>query len=98
VLRAQLRKASRFSRYHAGDDQNVRYTTFARQTGATPSGDVASASELRQRIAAAQERDECLSRLLPSNLPAFTTTHGYQLKGRVPSLDSLNFMSWRCIT
>ena len=25
---------------------NVRYTTFARQTGATPLGDVASASEL----------------------------------------------------
>ena len=45
-LRAQLRKASRSAAYHAGIDQNVRYTTFARQTGATPSGDVASASEL----------------------------------------------------
>ena len=30
----------------AGNDRNVRYTTFARQTGATPLCDVASASEL----------------------------------------------------
>jgi hypothetical protein len=31
----------------------------------------------RPRIAAAQERDECLSRLLPNTLPSFATTHGY---------------------
>jgi hypothetical protein len=31
----------------------------------------------RQRIATAQERDECLSGLLRNNLPTFATTHGY---------------------
>jgi hypothetical protein len=31
----------------------------------------------RQRTATAQERDECLSGLLPNNLPTFATTHGY---------------------
>jgi hypothetical protein len=31
----------------------------------------------RQRIATAQERDECLSGVLPNNLPTFATTHGY---------------------
>jgi hypothetical protein len=30
-----------------------------------------------QRIATAQERDECLSGLLPNNLPTIATTHGY---------------------
>ena len=45
-LRAQLRKAIGDRQYHAGRGSNVRYTTFARQTGATPSEDVASASEL----------------------------------------------------
>ena len=47
-LRAQLRKAGRsmsVARGAAENDRNVRYTTFAIQTGATPSGDVASASE-----------------------------------------------------
>ena len=33
-------------RFDETGTNNVRYTTFARQTGATPSGDVASASEL----------------------------------------------------
>jgi hypothetical protein len=76
-LRAQLRKASRSSRYHAGHDQNVRYTTFARQTGATPSGDVASASELSEAIATAEEREECFSGLLPNNSPNFDTTRSF---------------------
>ena len=31
----------------------------------------------RQRVAAAQERDACLSGLLPNTLPTFATTHGY---------------------
>jgi hypothetical protein len=35
-----------FYECHVGEDQNVRYTTFARLTGATPLYDVASASEL----------------------------------------------------
>ena len=30
----------------------------------------------RERIATAQERDECLSGLLPSSLPIFETTRG----------------------
>ena len=33
-------------RFDETGTNNVRYTTFHRQTGATPSGDVASASEL----------------------------------------------------
>jgi hypothetical protein len=45
-LRAQLREAIGFRQSHACRGSNVRYTTFARQTGATPSEDVASASEL----------------------------------------------------
>ncbi len=56
---------------------NVRYTTFARQTGATPSGDVASAAELPAANATEQERDECLSGLFLTNLPMFAATHGY---------------------
>jgi len=37
-------------------------------------GDVASASELRERIAPAEECEECLSGLLPNNLTPFDTT------------------------
>ena len=56
------------------DESKCAIHYIARQTGATPSGDVASASELWQRIAAAQERDECPPGLLPNNSPAFATT------------------------
>ncbi len=73
-LRAQLRKARRCLSVSQGHDQNVRYTTFARQTGATPSGDVASASELPAAIAAAQERDECLPGFLSNDSLMFAKT------------------------
>jgi hypothetical protein len=63
--------------YDAGNHQNVRYTTFARQTGATPSGDVASAPDFRQRIAAGQECDECLPGLLSNDSPMFAATLSY---------------------
>jgi hypothetical protein len=43
--------------HHAGQARNVRYSTFARQTGATPSGDVASASELSAANRCRAERD-----------------------------------------
>jgi hypothetical protein len=73
-LRTQLREPTRSAAYHAGSGENVRYTTFARQTGATPSGDVASASELWQRTAAAQERDVCLPRLIQNSSPVRFST------------------------
>jgi len=66
-------KSKSFFTVSRGSDRNVRYTTFARQTGATPSGDVASASELRERIATDEEREECLSGLLPNDSPTFAT-------------------------
>ena len=61
----------------AGGDHNVRYHTFARQTGATPSGDVASASEFPAANRCPQEGDECLSRLLPNDSLTFAKTRSY---------------------
>ena len=78
-LRAQLNKAGESQGYHAVrkvSDANVRYTTFARQTGARLRVTSPQPPSFRQRIATAQERDECLLRLLPNSWPAFTTMRG----------------------
>jgi hypothetical protein len=60
-LRAQLSKAGEPQVYHDGrkvTPANVRYTTFARQTGATPSVTSLSLRASGSRRASGQERDD----------------------------------------
>ena len=78
-LRAQLRKAGRSASVARGASETIGMYDMlhsACQTGATPSGDVASASEFPAAIATAQERDECLCGPLPNSLPIFATMRG----------------------
>jgi hypothetical protein len=78
-LRAQLRKAGRSASVARGASERLRMYDMlhsACQTGATPSETSPQPPSFRQRIAAAQERDECLCVLLPNSLPIFATMRG----------------------